>query len=226
MFERFTETARRVIFFARYHASQFGSSYIASEHLLLGVIAEDRVLAARLRELEHRLFGPVDEHHRFAGPLEAEPLDLRSDPDQAPERRHLADDLRVVRGVRRCRDERGELVDPDPAADSLELTALLELVDEGDRVDGLALCVQGECRAIDLRVALAVEIARVEHFRHCPDGAGGEQHRPEHRLLGFEVLRRHRGGPGMRPGGRIVRKWGDCHRAIQQAVPNMGKDCG
>ena len=50
MFERFTEKARRVIFFARYHASQFGSSYIASEHLLLGVIAEDRVLAARLRE--------------------------------------------------------------------------------------------------------------------------------------------------------------------------------
>ena len=50
MFERFTETARRVIFFARYHASQFGSSYIASEHLLLGTITEDRVLAARLRE--------------------------------------------------------------------------------------------------------------------------------------------------------------------------------
>ena len=38
MFERYTEKARRVIFFARYEASQFGSPYIESEHLLLGII--------------------------------------------------------------------------------------------------------------------------------------------------------------------------------------------
>jgi ATP-dependent Clp protease ATP-binding subunit ClpC len=55
MFERFSETARRVIFFSRYHASQFGSSYIATEHLLLGMIAEDRLLAARLRESQATL---------------------------------------------------------------------------------------------------------------------------------------------------------------------------
>lgn len=48
MFERYTEQARRAIFFARYEASQFGSSYIETEHLLLGLIREDRVLAARL----------------------------------------------------------------------------------------------------------------------------------------------------------------------------------
>ena len=36
MFERYTEKARRVIFFARYEASQFGSPYIETEHLLLG----------------------------------------------------------------------------------------------------------------------------------------------------------------------------------------------
>ena len=40
MFERFTEHARRVIFFARYEASQMGSSYIEPEHLLLGVLRE------------------------------------------------------------------------------------------------------------------------------------------------------------------------------------------
>ena len=33
MFERYTEKARRVIFFARYEASQFGSPYIETEHL-------------------------------------------------------------------------------------------------------------------------------------------------------------------------------------------------
>ena len=40
MFERYTEKARRVIFFARYEASQYGSTYIESEHLLLGLIRE------------------------------------------------------------------------------------------------------------------------------------------------------------------------------------------
>ncbi len=47
MFERFTEKARRVIFFARYEASQFGTSYIEAEHLLLGLVREDKALANR-----------------------------------------------------------------------------------------------------------------------------------------------------------------------------------
>jgi hypothetical protein len=41
MFERYTGPARRVIFFARYEASQFGSATIESVHLLLGLIHED-----------------------------------------------------------------------------------------------------------------------------------------------------------------------------------------
>ena len=47
MFERYTEKARRVIFFARYEASQFGSPYIETEHLLLGLLREDKTLANR-----------------------------------------------------------------------------------------------------------------------------------------------------------------------------------
>lgn len=47
MFERYTEKARRVIFFARYEASQFGSPYIETEHLLLGLVREDKALANR-----------------------------------------------------------------------------------------------------------------------------------------------------------------------------------
>jgi hypothetical protein len=47
MFERYTEKARRVIFFARYEASQFGSPYIESEHLLLGILREDKALTRR-----------------------------------------------------------------------------------------------------------------------------------------------------------------------------------
>ena len=48
MFERYTEKARRVIFFARYEASQFGSSYIETEHLLLGLLRENSELARLL----------------------------------------------------------------------------------------------------------------------------------------------------------------------------------
>jgi ATP-dependent Clp protease ATP-binding subunit ClpC len=47
MFEKYTEKARRVIFFARYEASQFGSPFIETEHLLLGLIREDKNLTAR-----------------------------------------------------------------------------------------------------------------------------------------------------------------------------------
>jgi ATP-dependent Clp protease ATP-binding subunit ClpC len=47
MFERYTEKARRVIFFARYEASQFGSPYIETEHLLLGLLREDKMLTNR-----------------------------------------------------------------------------------------------------------------------------------------------------------------------------------
>ncbi len=47
MFERYTEKARRVIFFARYEASNFGSPYIETEHLLLGVLREDKAVTNR-----------------------------------------------------------------------------------------------------------------------------------------------------------------------------------
>ena len=47
MFERYTEKARRVIFFARYEASQFASPYIESEHMLLGLVREDKALSHR-----------------------------------------------------------------------------------------------------------------------------------------------------------------------------------
>ena len=45
MFERYTENARRAIFFARYEASQFGSGFIEPEHLLLALLREATGLA-------------------------------------------------------------------------------------------------------------------------------------------------------------------------------------
>ncbi len=55
MFERYSERSRRVIFFARYEALQYGSQVIAPEHLLLGLLREDKSLAARFFPARHNL---------------------------------------------------------------------------------------------------------------------------------------------------------------------------
>src|SRR3954470_963436 len=59
MFERYSEPARRVIFFARYEAVVADAKFIESKHLLLGVLREDRLrieaLQANLKELSQRL---------------------------------------------------------------------------------------------------------------------------------------------------------------------------
>jgi ATP-dependent Clp protease ATP-binding subunit ClpC len=47
MFERYNEKARRVIFFARSEASDFGSRYIEPEHMLLGLLRVDEGLTKR-----------------------------------------------------------------------------------------------------------------------------------------------------------------------------------
>jgi ATP-dependent Clp protease ATP-binding subunit ClpC len=44
MFERYTETAERVIFAAVYIARRVGSPTIETEHLLLGLLREDRAI--------------------------------------------------------------------------------------------------------------------------------------------------------------------------------------
>ena len=59
MFERYTERARRVLFFARYEASQFGAPAIEPEHLLLGLVREVpgiRHVVNEIRVAEPRAF--------------------------------------------------------------------------------------------------------------------------------------------------------------------------
>jgi len=67
LFERYTELARRILFFARYETSQLGHRSITPEHLLLGLIREGKGLDSRIfsraglnpdafrREIEARL---------------------------------------------------------------------------------------------------------------------------------------------------------------------------
>src|SRR6266496_1404975 len=51
MFERYTEKARRVIFFARYEASQSASPAIEPDHLLLGITRENADLLVKLTQV-------------------------------------------------------------------------------------------------------------------------------------------------------------------------------
>jgi ATP-dependent Clp protease ATP-binding subunit ClpA len=48
MFERYTESARRALFFARYETSMTGSLSIESEHMLLGLLRDPGPIARRL----------------------------------------------------------------------------------------------------------------------------------------------------------------------------------
>jgi len=59
MFERYTERARRVLFFARYEASQLGSISIETEHLLLGLLREGKGVTSRIFGLAHLSFDRI-----------------------------------------------------------------------------------------------------------------------------------------------------------------------
>ena len=48
MWQRFTERARRVVFFAQEEAGRLGENYVSSEHLLLGLVREGDSVAARI----------------------------------------------------------------------------------------------------------------------------------------------------------------------------------
>ena len=48
MFERYTEQARRALFFARYEAFQVRSAWIETEHLLLGLFQEEQSPTVRV----------------------------------------------------------------------------------------------------------------------------------------------------------------------------------
>jgi ATP-dependent Clp protease ATP-binding subunit ClpC len=48
MFERYTEQARRVLFYARYETGQLGDHAIDTEHLLLGLMQERQNLVGRI----------------------------------------------------------------------------------------------------------------------------------------------------------------------------------
>src|SRR5438105_2781259 len=48
MWQRFTERARRVVFFAQEEAARLGENFVGTEHLTLGLVREDDSVACRI----------------------------------------------------------------------------------------------------------------------------------------------------------------------------------
>src|ERR1043165_5463569 len=48
MWQRFTERARRMVFYAQEEAGRLGENYVGTEHLLLGLLRENDHVAARI----------------------------------------------------------------------------------------------------------------------------------------------------------------------------------
>ena len=70
MFEWYTEKARRVVFFARYEASQYGAHEIDTEHLFLGLLREAKHLLAWAPGLSADEFrGRIDSHSLHLTPI-------------------------------------------------------------------------------------------------------------------------------------------------------------
>jgi hypothetical protein len=66
MWQRFTERARRVVFFAQEEAGRLGENYVSTEHLLLGLVRENDSVAARILDRMGvslgRIRGEVERH--------------------------------------------------------------------------------------------------------------------------------------------------------------------
>ena len=50
MWQRFTERARKAVFYAQEEAGRLGENYVSTEHLLLGLVRDGDGVAARVLE--------------------------------------------------------------------------------------------------------------------------------------------------------------------------------
>lgn len=76
MFERYTEKARRVIFFARYEASHYGSPHIETEHLLLGLLRECKEVVRWIPDLNAEAIRTKIDAATLKAPSTSTSLDL------------------------------------------------------------------------------------------------------------------------------------------------------
>ena len=154
-----------------------------------------RVGRAPLGDLEDQRLGAVERLVDVVVARVRHLLDVARGADEAPEHRELRHDLRVVRRVRRGGRGRLDAQQRRASAECFEMPGTAELLGHRDRVDRLAARVQRERGVVHDAVRGLVEVARLDvRLDRGGDRLAAEHHRPEERLLGFEVVRRDAAG--------------------------------
>ena len=189
-----------------------GGELLPLAHLGVQDLADEAevLLAVVVGDLEDGALGPLDELARRRLVAVDAGLDLVGGGQQAAQQRAVADDLRVLAQVADGGDRRGERVDLRLAAGRVEPAARAQVLGDGEDVDRLARREEREHRLVDLAMALAIEVldlqALLDHERVVR--AIGEQHRPEHGLLGLDRVRRRGARRGGLRGARgACRRW-------------------
>ena len=153
--------------------------------------ADHRVGDAPLGDLEHERLGAVEGLGDVVGLVVAHLGDVAGDADEPAQQRELVDDARVVTRVGRRRRVALDLQQRGATADVVEQVGAAQLLGDGDRVGRLALTVQRLDGLVDVAVRGLVEVAGLDvRLDRRGDRVAREEHRPEQRLLGLEVVRR------------------------------------
>jgi hypothetical protein len=166
------------------HAGDVAGAVVQGLELVEGVLQRVGHLDHRFRDpalgdLEHQRLGAVEGVDDLLGVVVAHLGDVARDPDEPAQQRQLVHDLGVVGGVRRRR--RGlELQQRLAAAELLEQVGAAQLLGHRDRVDGLALAVEGQHGLVHVGVGRLVEVRRVDvGLDRGGDRVARQQHRPE-----------------------------------------------
>jgi hypothetical protein len=120
---------------------------------------------------------------------------LRAGLDERAQQRAVADDARVVGGVRGGRHLVGEVVERGGTADLVEPCVAGEPLGDGDGVDGLARGRERLDGLEDDAVRVAVEVVGLEQLERDGDRVARDQAGAEDRDLRLERVGRHAVGP-------------------------------
>ncbi len=147
--------------------------------------------AVLLRDLEHHALGFVEELLVVAEFPVGSRLDLGARGDQAAQGGFFLHQACVVPDVLGGGDGIGQLDEVGLAVlQAGERTAVLELIAQGNYVDGLAPFVELQHGREDLAVGGQQEIVGRDGGRHLVEGRGLDQDAAQRRALGFQAMRR------------------------------------
>ncbi len=148
-----------------------------------------------LGEAEDPSLGVVDEPLHVLLGLERLGDDLGRRLDQLAKHRHVPDDVGIgaeVRGDRGLLHEQGQRCRP---AHEVDLAAAAQLLAKGDHVDGLTPVEEDLHRREDGPVGFGIEVGGAEELDEPRQRLTAlEEHGPEHRALGVEIVRGNTGG--------------------------------